>query len=146
MVSRPPMPEPIMTPVAQRSSSESGSQPLSSTASVAATMAYWMKRSIFFWSLIGIHSETVSLPSHFSPSGIWPATLAGRSVTSKLWMAVMPDSPLINRFQTCSTPKPRGQAMPMPVITTRRMVAILACLSRPESRSGRSQAAFCFSM
>ena len=38
-VSSPPMPEPIITPVAQRSSSVSGSQPESSTASVAATRA-----------------------------------------------------------------------------------------------------------
>ena len=37
-----------MTPVAQRSSSVSGSHPESSTASVAATIASWMKRSIFF--------------------------------------------------------------------------------------------------
>src|SRR5215831_7041274 len=33
----------------------------------------------------------------------------------------MPDSALISRCQTCSTPSPRGQAMPMPVTTTRRM-------------------------
>ena len=39
IVSSPPMPEPIITPVAQRSSSVSGVQPESSTASVAATMA-----------------------------------------------------------------------------------------------------------
>src|SRR6266568_1476309 len=41
-------------------------------------------------------------------------------------MAEMPDSPSIRRFQTFSTPRPRGQAMPMPVTTTRRIVVILA--------------------
>src|ERR1051326_876083 len=41
-------------------------------------------------------------------------------------MAVMPDSALISRFQTCLTPRPSGQTMPMPVTTTRRMVASLS--------------------
>ena len=48
IASRPPMPEPIITPVRQRSSSSSGAQPESVTASAAATSASCMKRSIFF--------------------------------------------------------------------------------------------------
>ncbi len=39
MAERPPMPEPIITPVRQRSSSDCGSQPESFTACVAAAMA-----------------------------------------------------------------------------------------------------------
>src|SRR6185312_10581483 len=115
------MPEPIMTPVALRSSSDVGCQPESSTASLPATMARWMKRSIFFWSFTGIHSPISSPPALFTPAGIWPATLHGRSLVSNAWMAEMPDSALIRRRQTCSTPIPRGQAMPMPVTTTRRI-------------------------
>ena len=71
------------TPVAQRASSSSGVQPESSTASCAATSASAMKRSIFRWSLAGIHSFRSSRPSAFVPCGICPAILAGRSATSK---------------------------------------------------------------
>src|SRR3712207_2646978 len=126
MVWRPPMPEPIMTPVASRSSSVSGFQPLSSTASCAATKASWMKRSIFFWSLTGIHSPRSRPPSARVPSGTWPAILAGRSFGSKNRMAEMPLSPAISRGQTWPTPTPSGQAMPMPVTTTRRGAALCA--------------------
>src|SRR6185437_14839359 len=119
------MPEPIITPVAQRSSSLSGSQPEFSTASEAATIARWMKRSIFFWSLTGIHSARSSLPSALAPWGTCPATLLGRLLVSKDWMAPMPDSPLISRRQTCSNPMPSGLATPMPVTTTRRIATIL---------------------
>ena len=57
-----------------------GAQPESSTASTAATMARWMKRSIFLMSLRGIHSEPGPdrrRPSR--PTGTCPATLAGLS-------------------------------------------------------------------
>jgi hypothetical protein len=123
MVGRPPMPEPIITPVRQRCSSSSGIQPASCTASSAATSASWMKRSIFFMSLTGIHSARSSLPSVLGPSGTWPATLEGSWLTSKDWIAPRPDSPAVMRFQTCSTPRPSGQAIPMPVTTTRRGAA-----------------------
>jgi hypothetical protein len=118
------MPEPIITPVALQSSSASGRQPLSSTASCAATRASWMKRSIFFWSLTGIHSARSRPPSARDPCGTWPATLAGRSLVSKDWMAEIPLSPPISRRHTCPTPRPSGHAMPMPVTTTRRGAAL----------------------
>ena len=92
IVCSPPMPEPIITPVAQRSGSSSGRQPEEATASSAATSASWMKRSIFRWSLGGIHSARSSPPSAFVPGGAWPAILAGSSLTSKDWMAEMPES------------------------------------------------------
>src|SRR5579875_1133871 len=133
------MPEPIITPVAQRSSSSSGIQPESSTASIAATRPRWMKRSIFFWSLCGIHSSRLSRPSSREPAGTWPATLAGRSFVSKAWMAEIPDSELVSRFQTFSTPSPSGHAIPMPVTTTRRFSAIQILPGHPSgvTPSGR---------
>ena len=97
-----------MTPVALRSASDSGAQPESSTASVPAAMARWMKRSIFFWSLTGTNSLTSSPPSARVPGGTWPATLQGRSLVSNAWMAEMPDSALISRRHTCSTPDAEG--------------------------------------
>ena len=120
------MPEPIITPVAQRSSSSVGVQPASSTASVPATIAYWMNRSIFLWSLGGIHSPTSRLPSALLPRGTVPAIRHGMSETSKDWIALIPEWLLISRRQTCSTPMPRGETMPMPVTTTRRIAAIPA--------------------
>src|SRR5271166_1277549 len=132
MVCSPPMPEPIITPVAQRSSSPSGIQPESSTASVAATRPRWMKRSIFLTSFTGIHSAISRPCSAFTPDGTWPATLQGRSLVSNAWIAPMPDSLLISRCHTCSTPSPRGQAIPMPVTTTRR----IAMDPPPMGRSG----------
>src|SRR5258708_22463113 len=42
------------------------------------------------------------------------------------WIALMPDSAVTRRRQTCSTPNPKGQTIPMPVTTTRRMVGFLS--------------------
>ena len=138
MVCSPPMPEPIITPVAQASASVTAFQPESATASSAATRASWMKRSIFRWSLCGIHSSRSSRPSAFVPEGTWPAIFAGRSFTSKDWMAPMPLSPASRRFQTCSTPIPSGVTTPIPVTTTRRMALAFPPLP--------AQADFCFTM
>ena len=80
-----------------------------------------MKRSIFFWSLTGIHSLMSSLPSARVPSGTCPAILAVSSDVSNDWMALMPLSPATRRFHTFSTPRPSGHTMPMPVTTTRRI-------------------------
>src|SRR4051795_6251553 len=80
-----------------------------------------MKRSIFFWSLTGTHSLTSSPPVALVPAGTCPATWQGMSEASNAVMGPMPDSLSIRRRQTCSTPTPRGQAIPMPVTTTRRI-------------------------
>ena len=58
-----------MTPVAHFSSSLSGAQPKSSTASAAATRARGMNRSIFLRSLTGIHSDRSKRCSDFTPAG-----------------------------------------------------------------------------
>ena len=55
-----------------------------------------------------------------------------------------PDSELVSRFQTFSTPSPSGHAIPMPVTTTRRFSAIQPFLAHPSGET--PQAAFCFSM
>src|SRR5690606_21708664 len=62
------------------------------------------------------------------------AMRAGRSSVSKvstLRPALRPES---NCFQPCSTPTPKGETSPMPVMTTRRM----SIPARPELRRGRA--------
>src|SRR5438093_13701408 len=70
-----------------------------------------------------------------SPRGTCAAILAGRSETSKDWIARTPDSPAVRLFQLRSRPIPRGVTSPMPVTTTRR-------IPTPASyrKSGRSTA------
>ena len=117
IVPRPPMPEPIRTPVRSRSRSSCGIQSASSTASRAAAMPYRMKGSFLRTSL---GSSTSSARKAPSPSvGTWPAILAGRSSTSNLVIRRMPLSPPIRRRQTRSTPQPSGVTRPRPVTTTR---------------------------
>src|SRR5215469_15729655 len=62
---------------------------------------------------------------------------AGRSETSKDWMAPIPDSPSISFFQTRSTPRPSGVTSPIPVTTTRLMPAY-PNIDKPETRSAVS--------
>src|SRR5262245_11719286 len=50
---------------------------------------------------------------------------AGRSDTSKDWIARTPDSPATRRRQTSSRPTPIGVTSPMPVTTTRLMLSEL---------------------
>ena len=52
---RPPMPEPIVTPVRSWDSASSGFHSESSTAWAAAAMAKWMNSSILRWSFGAIH-------------------------------------------------------------------------------------------
>ena len=118
----------------------SGIQPESSTASVAATSARWMKRSIFFWSLTGIHSARSSPPSARVPG----RHLARRSCTADPWCRRTGWRRYPNRRRSAAARhapprRPSGQAIPMPVTTTRRIAAIL-------SADAAAQAAFCFSM
>src|SRR5579862_4328304 len=81
-----------------------------------------MNSSILRWSLGRTQSSALKLPAAVSPRGTWPAIFAGKSETSKLWIERMPDSPEINRFQTCSAPTPKGVTRPRPVTTTRLML------------------------
>src|SRR6516225_2257032 len=119
MPDRPPMPEPIMVPVAHLSSSVDGCQFASSSACVAAAMAKMMKSSTLRWSFGSIHWSGLKEPSLPSPRGTTQAILLGRSETSKVSIFLAPLSPLRMRFQVGSTPQPSGDTMPRPVTTTR---------------------------
>ncbi len=132
------MPEPIITPVRSHSSSPSGCQPESSTACTAAAIAKMMNSSIRRWSLGGTQSSALNRPDARSPRGTWPAIRDGRSETSKDWIAPIPDSPASRRRHTCSRPIPSGVTSPMPVTTTRLMLAMLPRLSGGCARGGPS--------
>src|SRR6266545_3596329 len=73
-----------------------------------------MKVSDFFTSFFSIHSS--GLKSRTSPA-IWQAKAAG----SNLVMRPMPERPSSNPRHVGSFPAPRGEIMPMPVMTTRRL-------------------------
>src|SRR5487761_1821039 len=119
MPGNPPMPEPIITPVRSRSTGSVGFQSASSTACCAAASAKTINSSILRCSFGGTQSSALNEPDDVSPRGTWPAIFAGKSETSKLWIARIPDCPSSNRFQTVSVPTPRGVTTPHPVTTTR---------------------------
>src|SRR6266849_5963718 len=83
MPDRPPIPEPIIVPVAQRSSSVEGCQSASSSAWRAAHIAKMMKSSTLRWSFGSIHWSGLKLPSEPSPRGITQAIRLERSATSR---------------------------------------------------------------
>ena len=116
---RPPMPEPIRVPVAQRSSSVEGCQSASSSACLAALIAKMMKSSTLRWSFGSIHWSALKVPSVPSPRGTMQAIRHGKSVTSKVSICFAPLMPSRARFQVGSTPQPSGDTMPSPVTTTR---------------------------
>src|SRR5205085_7995004 len=122
MPERPPMPEPIIVPVAQRSSSLAGCQSASSSACRAAHMAKMMKSSTLRWSFGSIHWSGLNVPLLPSPRGTWQAILQVRSETSKDSILLAPLSPPRMRFQLGSTPQASGDTMPRPVTTTRLIV------------------------
>ena len=70
--SKPPIPEPIITPVLSESISLAGFHPESCIASFAAIRANWMKGSIFFSSFASITFSGKN--SGFPSFGIWPPT------------------------------------------------------------------------
>src|SRR5579859_1610275 len=134
MPESPPMPEPIMVPVAQRSSSVEGCQPASSRACLAAAIAKMMKSSTLRWSFGSIHWSGLKLASEPSPRGTIQAILLGRSDTSKVSIFRAPLAPLRIRCQLGSTPQPSGETMPRPVTTT-RLICATPALKRPATRN-----------
>ena len=116
------MPEPIITPVAQRSSSVCGTQPESSIASRAGDHRE-MDEAIHLLLVLdrdplGDVEVAIGLATRAAPG---PRSCTAGPSCRRTGSDVMPTSPLIRRRQTCSTPMPRGQAIPMPVTTTRRI-------------------------
>ena len=111
VISRPPTPQPIITP--QRYGSRSlRSEPQSSRASLAATTANWVKRSMWRMSFL-------SRCAAGSKSRTIPATLISTSVVSNVSMVEMPSLPCLTLFQKVSRLQPSGFTVPIPVMTTR---------------------------
>src|SRR6266481_3214772 len=135
MPDRPPIPEPIMVPVAQRSSSVAGCQLASSSACFAALIAKMMKSSTLRWSFGSIHWSGLKVPSLPSPRGTTQAIRLVRSETSNVSIFLAPLSLLRMRFQVDSTPQPRGDTMPRPVTTTRLISTTPTHDSRPTTRN-----------
>src|ERR1700704_6306238 len=134
MPERPPIPEPIMVPVAQRSSSVEGCQLASSSAWRAAHIAKMMKSSAWRWSFGSIHWAGLNVPPLPSPRGITQAIRLVRSDTSNVSIFLAPLSLLRIRFQVVSTPQPSGDTMPRPVTTTRLISSTPAHDSRPTTK------------
>src|SRR6202040_23804 len=135
MPDSPPMPEPIIVPVAHRSSSVAGCQLASSSACLAALIAKMMKSSTLRWSFGSIHWSGLNVPSAPSPRGTMQAIRLVRSETSNVSIFLAPLSLLRMRFQVGSTPQPRGDTMPRPVTTTRLISTTPARDSRPTTRN-----------
>src|ERR1700730_4700934 len=134
MPERPPIPEPIIVPVAQRSSSFAGCQLASSSAWRAAHIAKMMKSSTWRWSFGSIHWSGLKVPPEPSPRGTWQAILLVRSETSNVSIFLAPLSLLRMRFQVGSTPQPSGDTMPRPVTTTRLISSTPAHDSPPHGK------------
>ncbi len=121
MAPKPPMPEPMMQAVRVRSCSLAGCQPAWARAWSEASSASGMKRSILRWSL-GETTASMSQPpsGSWAKSGTWPATWPGTSGARSSGSRLRPDAPDSSRRQANSVPRPSGETMPMPVMTTRR--------------------------
>src|SRR3984957_2537384 len=138
MPDKPPMPEPIMVPVAHRSSSVAGCQLASSSAWRAAHIAKMMKSSTLRWSFGSIHWLGSNVPPVPSPRGITQAIWLVRSETSNVSIFLAPLSLLRIRFHVVSTPQPSGDTMPRPVTTTRLISITPAHHSRPTTINRRT--------
>src|ERR1700680_466148 len=132
---RPPMPEPIMVPLAQRSSSLAGCQVASLSAWRAAHIAKMMKSSTLRWSFGSIHWSGLKVPLLPSPRGTTQAIRLVRSETSNVSIFLAPLSLLRMRLQVVSTPQPSGDTMPRPVTTTRLISTTPTHHSRPKTRN-----------
>src|SRR6202165_3762362 len=135
MPDSPPMPEPIIVPVAHRSSSVAGCQLASSSACLAALIAKMMKSSTLRWSFGSIHWSGLNVPSAPSPRGTTQAIRLVRSETSNVSIFLAPLSLLRMRLQVVSTPQPSGDTMPRPVTTTRLISTTPTHHSRPKTRN-----------
>src|ERR1700681_4092515 len=135
MPDSPPMPEPIIVPVAHRSSSVAGCQLASSSACLAALIAKMMKSSTLRWSFGSIHWSGLNVPSAPSPRGTTQAIRLVRSETSNVSIFLAPLSLLRMRLKVVSTPQPRGDTMPRPVTTTRLISTTPTHHSRPKTRN-----------
>src|SRR5437016_7909155 len=116
IVVNPPIPEAMNTPV-RGCNSGVISRPASSMANCDAAIAYWMKTSIFLTSFFSMN-RSGSKPCT-SPA-IWVANCAA----SNFVMVAIPLRPALSAAQFASVPIPSDDTRPMPVTTTRRVLAI----------------------
>src|SRR6185369_9126628 len=139
---KPPIPEPMRTPVRSCLSCVSAFQPASSRACVAAAMEKMMKSSTLRWSLGSIQSSALNMPSARDPRGTKQPIWQERSETSNSSMRRAPLRPASRRDQLASMPHPSGVTRPSPVMTTRRSMLtpeLYCCCSvaRPRIRAQR---------
>ncbi|MDT4840871.1 hypothetical protein FQZ97_747060 [compost metagenome] len=126
MAPKPPMPDAMTVAVRCWSCASVGAQPACASACCATPRAKGMKRSILRWSL-----EDATVPGSQPPSGssasvgTAPPTLAAMPSTTASGSRRRPDAPCKRRRHASSTPQPRGDTSPMPVITTRRSALLL---------------------
>ena len=118
---KPPIPDPIMTPVRANSFSSDGFQPASNTACSAAETPYKMKSSTLRRSFGSIQSSGLKVPPDPSPKGTSQAYLVVTRSGSNLVILPAPDFPSNNLAQVSSTPQANGVTKPRPVTTTRRI-------------------------
>src|ERR687898_1453783 len=112
-VSMPPIPVAKITPA--RSEGTSG-WPASSQARAADETPKWTKRSVRRISFGSSHGDG-------SNPGTSPATLTGRSSVSNAVINRIPLRPDVSPVQKSSTPVPTGVTGPIPVTTTRSLIA-----------------------
>ena len=112
---KPPAPEPKTTPTLY-GSSFSMSNPLSLTASSAATTPNWVNLSMRLNSFASIKLFCATSSSKVVASAPKVTKCPSRGILVKLRT---PDFPSFKEFQNLSTPQPYELTMPMPVTTTR---------------------------
>ncbi len=108
------MPAPMTSPMRDRFASVTSS-PASAMACTPAATPYCMKRSMRRASLAGMYFVT-------SKPGMLPAMVHGKPVVSNRVIGPMPLFPDSAADQLSATVLPRGESMPRPVTTTRRLL------------------------
>ena len=119
---KPPIPDPIITPVRTKSVSFVGFQPASETACSAAATPYKMKSSTLRRSFGSIQASGLKVPPDPSPKETSQAYLVVTRSGSNLEILPAPDWPPSNLIQVSSTPQANGVTKPSPVTTTRRIL------------------------
>src|ERR1043165_5339179 len=116
IVVNPPMPDAMNTPTRGATSGVTCSRE-SSIANCDAAIAYWMKMSIFLTSFFSMNASG-------SKPFTSPAMRVANCDASNLVIVVTPLHPALSAFQFASVPLPSDDTRPMPVTTTRRVLAM----------------------
>src|SRR5438105_2978448 len=116
IVVNPPIPDAMNTPARGARSAVTFSR-ASSIANCDAAIAYWMKMSIFLTSFFSMNA---SGSKRFTS----PAMRLANCVASNFVIVPMPLRPAASAAQFASVPMPSDDTRPMPVTTTRRVLAM----------------------